>query len=214
MRRRNGSNLFYILAVFVVFAAIIYQGRDRIAQNTQPYVEELKEQLSDMKEEASEENAEAPSEGSETAVEAELSGPYTVLYVVDGDTLNASIDGEDVRIRFLGVDTPESVNPDPARNCEEGKTASNYTKNLIPEGSQIWLEYDQEHTDKYDRVLAYVYLSDVYSLENTAQYHLLADGMAHCMPIKPNTKYQNEFATFEETARQNAAGFWETDFWN
>ena len=135
---------------------------------------------------------------------------YTVDYVTDGDTFHITENGVDVLVRALGVDTPESVNPDETKNTPEGKIASEYTKNLIS-GKQVWLEFDKEQQDKYGRTLAYVWLDEAKT--EMLQDRLLRDGMATCMPIKPNTKYQNRFAEIEEEAKKNNVGFWETEFW-
>ena len=143
----------------------------------------------------------------------DLYGAFQVKYVIDGDTFVISLnDDEDIKIRLIGVDTPESVNQThPELNCEEGDIASTFTKELL-EGQEVWLELDQEETDKSDRVLAYVYLDP--DAEVMLQDLLLSAGMANCMPIYPNVKYQNHFAMLEEQARIHNIGFWQYDFWN
>ena len=136
----------------------------------------------------------------------------TVSYVIDGDTFNCYINGEKVKVRMIGVDTPESVNEtNPELNCEQGKIASNYTKENLS-NRPVWLVYDKEPQDRYGRHLAYVYLDE--SLTDMYQEHLLRDGMAVCMKISPNTKYANHFAEIEQEAKTNNAGFWAEDFWN
>ena len=57
----------------------------------------------------------------------------TVLEVVDGDTLSVAIDGDPVRVRLIGVDTPETVDPDRPVGCF-GPEASDRTKEMLPEG--------------------------------------------------------------------------------
>ena len=86
-------------------------------------------------------------------------GPYDVVRVVDGDTAVININGEEKRCRFIGIDTPESVHPDAQRNIEEGKAASDYTKELLS-GQQVYLEYDLAPQDQYGRELVYLYLKD------------------------------------------------------
>ena len=66
----------------------------------------------------------------------------TVVRVVDGDTFVANIDGQDEKIRLIGVDTPESVNPDESKNTERGKEASENTKSILTKGKHVWLEAD------------------------------------------------------------------------
>lgn len=147
------------------------------------------------------------SEASEVQLEA-----VTLIRVIDGDTIlvkNSS--AAELRIRMIGVDTPESVNPDENKNTEEGRAASKYTKSMLKEGSVYYLEYDEEKTDKYGRTLAYVWLrSDVtnnkdkeYIKENMYNAILLANGYATTLKIPPNTKYSSVFNQIEKDAKIN-----------
>ena len=138
---------------------------------------------------------------------ATLYGLYDVVRVVDGDTIIVSIGGEDTRIRFIGVDTPESVNPDESLNTEQGAIAADFTKELLT-GQQVYLEYDKERTDKYDRTLAYVYLADG---ETMVETELLNSGMARTMTIEPNTKYAAYFEQLEVAAAEKRIGIWSTE---
>lgn len=138
---------------------------------------------------------------------ATLYGLYDVVRVVDGDTIIVSIGGEDTRIRFIGVDTPESVNPDESLNTEQGAIAADFTKELLT-GQQVYLEYDKERTDKYDRTLAYVYLADG---ETMVETELLNNGMARTMTIEPNTKYAIYFEQLEAAAAEKKIGIWSTE---
>ncbi|MBR0094185.1 MAG: thermonuclease family protein, partial [Synergistaceae bacterium] len=80
-----------------------------------------------------------------------------VARVVDGDTAVIRVDGKERRVRFLGVDTPETVHP--TKGVQPyGKEASNFTKDSL-NGRQVWLEYDKSPTDRYNRDLAYVWLT-------------------------------------------------------
>ena len=133
-----------------------------------------------------------------------------VVYVIDGDTFIVDIDGVETKVRLIGVDTPESVNRNEEKNTEEGTIAANYTKELL-QGKNVWIEYDQEYRDKYERILAYVYLDSDGRV--MLQDMLLENGFANCMRIEPNTKYANHFAELQEKARTESAGFWEYDFW-
>lgn len=138
-----------------------------------------------------------------------LSGPYDVVRVVDGDTTIIAIDGEDTRVRFIGVDTPESVNPiDESKNTPEGKEASDFTKELLT-GKTVYLEYDVQLADDYGRTLAYVYLDDGTTMVQTL---LLEKGLATTMTIQPNSKYASLFYSTMVTARENNVGFWATGF--
>lgn len=133
----------------------------------------------------------------------ELHGLYDVVRVVDGDTIIVDIDGAETRVRLIGVDTPESVHPDDTLNSERGKIASDFTSKLLT-GKQVYLEYDEEKTDKYDRTLAYVFLSDRTMVEE----ELLRSGMAEVLTIEPNSKYASFFEKLEAEAQRNKSGFW------
>jgi micrococcal nuclease len=117
----------------------------------------------------------------------ELYGPYKVERVVDGDTFIAKVEGERTRIRMLGIDTPESVANNPERITEEGLIASNYTKQLL-DGALVYLEYDVEPRDHYNRLLAYVYIKTdkEYVMINLL---LVEEGYAIPYIVKPNTRY-------------------------
>ena len=133
-----------------------------------------------------------------------LTGAYDVVRVVDGDTIIVDIDGEETRVRLIGIDTPESVNPDESKNTEAGDLASAYTKELLSDET-VYLEYDIDKTDDYDRTLAYVYLSDGVTMVNKL---LLENGYASIMTIQPNSKYANDFYELQKAAQENQIGIW------
>ena len=141
---------------------------------------------------------------------AELHGPYKVVRVIDGDTAIINIDGAETRVRFIGIDTPESVNPDESKNVPEGKVASDYTKTLLNE-KKVYLEYDVDREDDYGRTLAYVYIDGGSTM---VQAKLLEAGMATTMTIQPNSKYAAYLYGVMVEARENKAGFWATGFFS
>lgn len=116
-----------------------------------------------------------------------------VVRVVDGDTLIVRYQDEDVRVRLIGIDTPESVHPDKSKNTEDGLAASNYVKELLAEKS-VYLEFDKQQQDFYKRYLAYVYLEDGTFLNA----HLLEKGMAIVATYPPNKKYVELFESIVE----------------
>ena len=132
--------------------------------------------------------------------DAELTGPYEVERVVDGDTLIVHIDGVRTRVRLIGINTPESVAEDASRNTEEGVIASDFVKELIDEtGYEVWLEYDNEIYDQYDRTLAYVYIDydgEIVMLERI----ILEEGLAEAVVYGTNDRYYEEFCELEESA--------------
>jgi len=99
-----------------------------------------------------------------------------VVRVVDGDTIVAEVDGEQIKVRLSGIDTPEFVG-DYKDNPEfYGKEASAYAEELL-DGKTIWLEEDVKPKDKYDRVLLYVWLKDPLTTE-------LLDGCVNAMLLQ------------------------------
>lgn len=122
----------------------------------------------------------------------------TVVRVVDGDTL--LLDGNE-RVRLIGVDTPETV--DPRRPVQRfGKEASAFTRSRV-EGRRVRLAFDRERTDRYGRTLAYVYLEDGTFLNA----ELVRLGYAHAYTRFP-FQYMDEFRAYEREARENRRGLW------
>ncbi len=126
---------------------------------------------------------------------------YVVERVVDGDTIIVRGVG---RIRLVGVDTPETV--DPRRPVEFfGREASAFTKRML-EGQRVRLEYDWERTDRYGRTLAYVRLLDG-TLINA---EIIRQGYGHAYTRFP-FKYLDEFRQYEREAREAGRGLWAAD---
>ena len=121
----------------------------------------------------------------------------SVVRVKDGDTIVVELDGEEITVRMIGVNTPESVHPDADKNTNEGTLASDFTKNYLTSGMQVYLEYDEDMYDKYDRTLAYVWLSnevDTDNFEDFCQYNygaiLLQNTYCEAVYYAPNGKYK------------------------
>lgn len=137
----------------------------------------------------------------------------SLVHVADGDTISViAKDGYEYRVRLIGIDTPESVNPDDSKNIEYGVRASEHTKGILEEVETLYLEYDKEHTDSYGRVLAYVWLSeDSSSLANMLNAKLLADGYAVDKVYSPNDRYAQVFRDIRLDAEKKGFGLWEYD---
>lgn len=126
----------------------------------------------------------------------------TVKRVVDGDTFELA-SGE--KVRMIGVDTPETVKPNhPVEPY--GKEASNYTKELLT-GKKVTLKFDVEPYDKYQRLLAYVYMED----GTFVNEKLVREGYARIMTIPPNVAQADLFLTAEREAREGNRGLWGLD---
>ena len=141
--------------------------------------------------------------------------------VVDGDTAIVSFIFDDgskyqkERVRFLGVDTPETVHPNKPVQYY-GKEASDFTKAQLTD-KIVWLQTDVGAKDRYDRMLAYVWLKEPteQDLDNEAAIReymynakLLLEGYAQLMTIQPNSRYANLFVHFQREARQESKGLW------
>ncbi len=136
-------------------------------------------------------------DGDEPATSAEAK----VLRVVDGDTIEADVDGEEEDVRYIGVDTPESVKPDTPVECY-ALEASHFNERLV-EGKTVRLEYDAEQRDVYGRLLAYVYLGDEF-----VNAELVERGYATTLTIPPNTRFADLFARLERDASDDERGLW------
>lgn len=136
---------------------------------------------------------------------------FKVLKVVDGDTLDIDIDGKTERLRLIGMDTPETVDPRKTVQCF-GKEASDKAKEILNE-KMVSIEADnsQGERDSYGRLLRYVYLEDG-TLFNK---YMIAEGYAHEYTYQSNPyKYQTDFQETEKQSREAKKGLWNPDTCN
>lgn len=125
-----------------------------------------------------------------------------VVHIVDGDTIDVDLGGGNVkRVRYIGIDTPESVDPRRPVQCF-GKEATEKNKELV-ENKTVRLEKDVSETDKYERLLRYVYVGDVF-----INKYLVEEGYAHASSYPPDISYQNIFQQAEQRAREMNKGLW------
>jgi micrococcal nuclease len=128
----------------------------------------------------------------------------TVVRVVDGDTIKVRLDrGDTETVRYIGVDTPETVKPGEPVQCF-GKAASTYNKRLV-EGRPVRLRIGRERLDRYDRLLAYVYLRSSGAFVNEL---LVQRGYARTLTISPNTDLAGRFAKLQRRAQRDRIGLW------
>ncbi len=129
---------------------------------------------------------------------------YRVIKVIDGDTLDVSLEDRTERLRLIGIDTPETVDPRKKVQCF-GKEASNKAKELLS-GQFVSLESDesQGERDKYKRLLRYVFLPD----GTNFNLYMISEGYAHEYTYDEPYKYQFDFKQAEATARENSKGLW------
>lgn len=132
-----------------------------------------------------------------------LPGTYRVTAFHDGDTISVDMQGHEERIRFIGVDTPETQDPRKAVQCF-GKAASSFTQELIG-NNPVRLEADpiNSNRDRYDRLLRYVYLPD----GRLVQAELVKQGYGFAYTAFPFTK-SAEFSAYQREAREQNRGLW------
>lgn len=138
---------------------------------------------------------------SATSVSAFSGGEYEVAKIVDGDTIDVLISGEVKRVRYIGINTPETVHPTRGVECF-GQEASTRNKALV-EGKRVRLERDISDADKYGRLLRYVYVGEVFVNEV-----LVREGYANVSTYPPDVRYTELFREAEVQARTAGGGLW------
>ncbi|EPF4532361.1 thermonuclease family protein [Enterococcus faecalis] len=130
--------------------------------------------------------------------------PAEFVRHVDGDTTVLRIDGKEQKVRFLLVNTPETVKPK-TKVQPFGLEASKRTKELLSTASEITFEYDSgDKTDRYGRVLGYIFVDG-----SLLQKTLVSEGLARVAYVKePNTKYLLELEEAQEKAKNESLGIW------
>ena len=131
-------------------------------------------------------------------------GEATVVRPVDGDTVVVRVNGAEESVRFIGIDTPESVSQQRPVECF-GPEAKHRTAELLPAGTRVRLERDIEARDAYDRLLAYITRVDDGVLVNLL---LVAEGYAESAPFAPNLAHQAELDRAQADAQANQRGLW------
>lgn len=140
----------------------------------------------------------------------DLEETFKVTKVIDGDTIEVDYYGTKEKVRMIGVDTPEAVDPLKTVECYAIE-ASNKTKEILT-GQRVKLEFDdtQDLRDRYGRLLAYVILPGnwYYNL------FLISEGYAFEYTYNIPYKYQEEFKQAEDEAREQQKGLWDPSVCN
>lgn len=136
--------------------------------------------------------------------ESVASDSAQVVTVIDGDTVRVSIDGAEKTIRLIGINTPETVDPRRKVECF-GKEASNRAKEIL-QGQAVSLEADasQGNTDKYGRLLRYVWLQNGTNFNK----QMIAEGYAYEYTYDLPYKYQSEFKQVQAETQNAKRGLW------
>lgn len=131
-------------------------------------------------------------------------GPYPVARVVDGDTFTIKLGSQTTKVRVIGIDTPESVDPRRPVQCF-GKEASARASALLS-GKNVWLEVDpnQDTRDRFGRLLRFVWI------DNTIDFGLtmIRDGFALEYTYDLPYRYQAQYRSAQVAAKETAAGLW------
>jgi len=126
-----------------------------------------------------------------------------VVRVVDGDTIRVGLPSGEEPVRYIGIDTPESVKPGAPVGCF-AKRASAYNERLVS-GERVRLVYDIERRDRYGRLLAYVYRARDGLFVNA---ELVRRGYATAVTFPPNVAHEREFRRLARRARMSGRGLW------
>lgn len=133
------------------------------------------------------------------SVKTEEGKPIAVARIIDGDTVEL-INGE--RLRYIGMDTPEEVDPRKPLQCYAKEAAAENEK--LISGQKITFYKDVSVQDKYGRWLGFVYLDD----GTFVNLELVKQGYAFAYPYIPDTSKKSEFKAAENQAKQNKLGLW------
>ena len=129
---------------------------------------------------------------------------FPVLRVIDGDTIVVEINGTSEKVRLIGVNTPETVDPRKKVECF-GKEASRFVTDILT-GTSVSLEADvsQGERDRYGRLLRYVYLPDGTLFNKT----IIAEGYGYEYTYHIPYRYMNEFKNAQYSAQKLKKGLW------
>ncbi len=117
----------------------------------------------------------------------------TIARVIDGDTVSLA-NGKQVRL--IGIDAPE-------RGVQYYEQSKSKLEQLV-EGKNVILEEDVEKKDRYDRLLRYLYVDDVF-----VNLEMVRSGYANVYIVLPNEKYAEELTQAENEAIANKVGLWQ-----
>lgn len=123
---------------------------------------------------------------------------------VDGDTIKVMLDNKKTTVRFLAIDTPETVHPTKGEQ-PFGKEASNYTCDKVKNAKKLEIEYDEgsTKTDKYNRALGWVFIDDT-----LLQKDLVSLGYAKVAYLYGDYKYTEDLKKEESIAKSKKLGVW------
>ena len=175
--------------LLLAVATFLLSGCTNVEQKAQDFVQELEQDVY---------------EGFFQTISNDQRIPSDFVRHVDGDTTVLKIEGKEQKVRFLLIDTPETVKPN-TKVQPFGLEASKRTKELLSTAAEITFEYDQgDKKDRYGRALGYIFV-DGTLLQKT----LVREGLARVAYVKePNTKYLLELEEAQEKVKNESLGIW------
>lgn len=175
--------------LLLAVATFLLSGCTNVEQKAQDFVQELEQDVY---------------EGFFQTISNDQRIPADFVRHVDGDTTVLKIEGKEQKVRFLLIDTPETVKPN-TKVQPFGLEASKRTKELLSTAAEITFEYDQgDKKDRYGRALGYIFV-DGTLLQKT----LVREGLARVAYVKePNTKYLLELEEAQEKVKNESFGIW------
>ena len=125
----------------------------------------------------------------------------TVVRVVDGDTIQVRVGDQTEKVRYIGIDAPETRHP--TRGEEPGGREATAVNRHLVDGRTVRLELDVRHRDRYGRLLAYVHVDGI-----MVNAELVRLGYAHAVSVPPNVRHQHALRALERQARDAGRGLW------
>jgi len=132
-----------------------------------------------------------------------LSATGRIVDIVDGDTVKVRLRDHAETVRYIGVDTPESVKPGEPVECF-AKRASEFNRREV-DGKAVRLRFGVERRDRYGRLLAYVYVE---GRGRSINSDLVARGYGRVLVIAPNVEHAERYRRLERRARERQLGLW------
>ncbi len=196
MKRKNFKLILLTILFSLFFLTACNSKNDKIIESSTYYYDA---NIDNIEDELSTEISE-PQNTEETTTatfeEAKL------IRVIDGDTIEVELNNKQYSVRLIGINTPESVAPDSykTKNSIEGTEASNTVKDMLSDIETIYLQKDISDTDKYDRLLRYVWIekptdeNDINEISTKMLNAILVNkGIAEIATYKPDIKYEWAF---------------------
>lgn len=141
---------------------------------------------------------------SSTPPEALVGDLFPIAKVIDGDTIDVAISSGTARIRLIGINTPETVDPRRPVQCF-GKEASDHLKEMLTDRSvRLLADASQDDKDKYGRLLRYVFRNDGLAINA----ELVWSGFAQEYTYKTPHRFQKEFRAYQAEAQSQGRGLW------